>query len=102
MDITAIATSNMQAGGLRSAESLQKLGDLATSQASEAEKTADVARQFEAILMRQILSESMKPLLEGGASGQVYGYLVTDSLADTMSKGGGMGLSHILQAQLTK
>jgi len=66
------------------------------------EKTAEVSRQFESILMRQFLSESMKPLLEGGPSGQVYGYLVTDSLAETMSKGGGLGLSHILQAQLTR
>lgn len=66
------------------------------------EQAAEVSRQFEAILMRQFLSESMKPLLEGGPSGQVYGYLVTDSLAETMTKGGGLGLSHILQAQLTR
>lgn len=72
------------------------------SQPAGAEKSGEVSRQFEAILLRQVLSESMKPLLEGGPSGQVYGYLLTDSLADTMSKGGGMGLAHILQAQLTK
>lgn len=60
------------------------------------------SQQFEAILLRQFLSESMKPLLEGGPSGQVYGYLLTDTLADSLSKGGGMGLSSVIQAQLGK
>lgn len=66
------------------------------------EKAAEAARQFEAILVRQFLGESMKPLLEGGPSGQVYGYLMTNSLADTITKGGGLGISNILQAQLTR
>ena len=65
-------------------------------------KTAEVSRQFEAILLRQFLSESMKPLLQDGPSGQVYGYMLTDSLADTMTKAGGLGISNILQAQLTQ
>lgn len=60
----------------------------------------EASRQFEAILLRQFLGESMKPLLEGGPSGQVYGYLLTDSLADSLSKGGGLGLSSVIQAQL--
>lgn len=62
----------------------------------------EASRQFEAILLRQFLGESMKPLLEGGPSGQVYGYLLTDSLADSLSKGGGLGLASIIQAQLGK
>lgn len=63
---------------------------------------AKAARQFESILVRQFLGESMKSLLQDGASGQVYGYLLTDSLASSISEGGGLGLSHILQMQLTK
>jgi len=66
------------------------------------EKAAKVASQFEGILVRQFLTESMKPLLEKGASGQVCGYLITDSLANSICKGGGFGLAHILQSQLTK
>ncbi len=66
-------------------------------------KTGDLteaSQQFEAILLRQFLGESMKSLLEGGSAGQVYGYMVTDSLADSLSKAGGMGLSSVIQAQL--
>lgn len=64
------------------------------------DKTADVSQQFEAILLRQMLGESMKPLLENGPSGQVYGYMLTDALATSLSKGGGLGLASVLQSQL--
>jgi Rod binding domain-containing protein len=64
------------------------------------EDAAKAAQQFENILVRQILSESMKPLLEGGPSGQFYGYMLTDSLADSIGKAGGLGLCSILQSQL--
>jgi flagellar protein FlgJ len=59
-----------------------------------------VARQFEAILVRQMLSESMKSMLEHGKDGQVYGYYLTEALADGITKGGGLGLRSILESQL--
>jgi Rod binding domain-containing protein len=65
-------------------------------------KIAQAAEQFEGILLRQILSESMKPLLENGPGAQVYGYFLTASLAESIGKSGGLGLGHVLQAQLTK
>lgn len=68
--------------------------------AQRPEDVKKVSQQFEGILLRQILSESMKSLLEGGPSGQVYGYLLTDSLAGSISQAGGLGLCSILQAQL--
>ena len=65
-------------------------------------KAAEAAQQFEGILLRQFLSESMKPLLQGGEGGQIYGYLLTDTLTNSMVKAGGLGLSSILQAQFSK
>jgi flagellar protein FlgJ len=65
-------------------------------------KLAKASRQFESILLRQILGESMKPLLQSGPSGQVYGYMLTDALAQKISDAGGLGLAHVLQAQLGK
>ena len=67
-----------------------------------APKAAEAAQQFEGILLRQFLSESMKPLLQGGEGGQIYGYLLTDTLTNSMVKAGGLGLSSILQAQFSK
>lgn len=65
-------------------------------------KSADAAQQFEGILLRQFLSESMKSLLQGGPGGQVYGYLLTESLSSSLVKAGGLGLSSVLQAQLSQ
>ena len=70
------------------------------SSAQRPEDVKKVSQQFESILLRQFLSESMKSLLEGGPSGQVYGYLLTDSLAGSISQAGGLGLCSVLQAQL--
>jgi Rod binding domain-containing protein len=60
----------------------------------------EISRQFEAILVRQLLSESMKPLLEAGGGGQMYGYFISEALADGITKGGGLGIRSILEAQL--
>lgn len=79
-------------------------GELRPANASGTVKKAsdpkEVARQFEAILVRQMLSESMKSMLEHGKDGQVYGYYVTEALADGITKGGGLGLRSILETQL--
>jgi len=93
MDVSAI-TSQLSPADLKDP------GDLASSQ--DPAKVEKVSKQFEAILLRQILSDSMGPLLKGGPSGQVYGYMLTDSLANKISEGGGLGLAHVLQTQISK
>lgn len=65
-------------------------------------RIAQAAQQFEGILLRQILNESLKPLLENGPGAQVYGYFLTGSLAESIGKAGGLGLGSVLQTQLTK
>lgn len=65
------------------------------------------ASQFEAIILRQLLAPTIEPLMNGGLAGAggsgggVYGYMLTDVLADSLSKGGGLGLSQMLSRQLT-
>ena len=95
MDITAI-TNQLRPTGL-SADPAE-----AQSVRTDPVKLAKASRQFESILVRQILGESMKPLLEAGPSGQVYGYMLTDALSEKISEGGGLGLAHVLQTQLGK
>jgi len=93
MNIPSLA-SDLAAPGLPREDAAEKPNDPA--------KIAQAAQQFEGILLRQILSESMKPLLENGPGAQVYGYFLTASLAESIGKSGGLGLGHVLQAQLTK
>lgn len=61
--------------------------------------------QFESMLVRQILENGMKPLLAkplgtGTAGSGMYDYMVTDTLANSFAGKHGMGISHMLQAQL--
>ena len=68
-----------------------------------AEQRAAVASQFEAILLRQFLQESVGSMMGGDKStgGGVYGYMLTDTLAEKLSEGSGMGLSSMIAKQLT-
>lgn len=66
----------------------------------QSEQVAAVSGQFEAILLRQFLTESVGNIMGSGPAGNVYGYMLTDLLATKLSEGGGLGLSSILQQQL--
>jgi Rod binding domain-containing protein len=59
-------------------------------------KLRDAARQFEGILLRQMLGEMQKTTGIGGAygaGGQLYASLVTEALADAILRAGGLGLT---------
>ncbi len=71
------------------------------------------AKQFEAILVRQLISPAIEPMMSGGSlgavktggsgggqGGGVYGYLLTDTLAGSISQGGGLGLASVISRQL--
>lgn len=66
-----------------------------------ADQVKAVSMQFESILLRQFLQESVGNIMGQGPSGNVYGYMLTDLLATKLSEGGGLGLANILQHQLT-
>jgi flagellar protein FlgJ len=76
----------------------------ANSHISDADKVAEVARQFEAVLLRQILQDIRKPVLapaqsDGTANG-IYADMINNQMADSISRSGGFGLAKILTAQL--
>ncbi|MEI6871261.1 MAG: hypothetical protein WCL08_03170 [Verrucomicrobiota bacterium] len=68
--------------------------------AGKSKDPSEAARQFEALLVKQILSESMKSMFEKGEGSQVFGYFLEDTLADGITKGGGMGLRSVIESQL--
>jgi Rod binding domain-containing protein len=69
--------------------------------------TQAAAEQFEAILVRQLLGDALKPMLGGSSEGgqapgsDVYQYLVTDVVSQSVAQGGGLGIAKMLVAQLT-
>ena len=99
MDISALKR-NVSAANLP----LEKLAG--SKQVSEQEKIAEASRQFEAVLLRQILSQAQKRVAKGatsavGGSGQaIYQDLATQQLADRISHGGSFGFAKVLEKQL--
>lgn len=79
------------------------LSGKALRNASPAEQRKEVSAQFEAILVRQLLGPTMTSMLgkDGGAASNVYGDMLTDTFAQQLTRGGGLGLSHMLEKQLT-
>ncbi len=72
---------------------------------SEADKAKEVARQFEAVLLRQILESAHKSSVKGlfddeSSTKDVYLDMMNFHLADAITKGGGLGLASAFEAQL--
>ncbi len=68
------------------------------------------SRQFEAILVRQMLGPAIEPMMSGGSlggsessgsGGGVYGYMLTDVLSNSITEGGGLGLAGVIGRQLS-
>jgi len=75
------------------------------SKLSEKEKLKEASRQFEAALLRQILADARKPVFpsrftQQSAANGIYDDLITNQLADSISRGGQFGLARDLQSQL--
>ncbi len=73
---------------------------------SEDQKIAEASRQFEAILVRQFLNESQKTVIQSSfsdnsASAGIYQDMVTNQLADSLTRHGGIGLAKTFEQQLT-
>jgi flagellar protein FlgJ len=73
---------------------------------SEQQKISEASRQFEAIMLRQILSESQKPVItseftDNSTAAGIYQDYITNTLADSMSKSGTLGLAKIFEQQLS-
>src|SRR5450432_447493 len=77
------------------------------SQLSRSEKIAEASRQFEAVLLRQILESTQKTVIqskyaENSASSAIYRDQVTSQLAQSISKSGSFGLAKVFEQQLNR
>jgi Rod binding domain-containing protein len=97
MNITPISPS-LGAGALSSEAGLS--GNQGPRPGVPSRDPSELARQFEGILVRQMLAESMKSLLDGPQGQQTYGYFISEALSDGITKGGGLGLRSVLESQL--
>ena len=81
---------------------------LATNTAlTEQNKIEELSRQFEAVLLRQILSEAQKTVFKSKYSdettaSQIYRDMTVQQLADSISRSGAFGLGKTLSKDLTR
>lgn len=99
MSIPALSSTSIRATDLP----LEKLEN--NPSLTEADKVQAVGQQFEAVMLRQILTDATKNMFGTGAGGgsstnSIYQDMVTNTLADNMSRSGGMGLARVLAKQL--
>lgn len=97
--------------GLRAVDSDADFAPGAPARANTPEQIAKAARQFEAIMVRQLLAPSIEPMMNGGAlgaasensggGGGAYGYMLTDVLSTSITEGGGLGLAGVISRQLS-
>lgn len=74
---------------------------------SESEKTAEAARKFEAVLLRQIISDAQKPAIQSkfnmtGTSNAIYQDMMVNQMAETISSSKSLGLAQELGGQMAR
>jgi Rod binding domain-containing protein len=92
MNVAAISSASF-------AENPERISKLPTADQAKA-----AAGQFEAIIIRQMLQDSVGKIMQpssGDSGGGIYGYMLTDMLASKIAEGGGLGLGQIISRQLT-
>ncbi|HEY5227711.1 MAG TPA: hypothetical protein VIJ19_04175 [Opitutaceae bacterium] len=104
MNISAISGSTNPALAALEASNPSVASALApgsTPQTTPAQRQK-AAAQFEAILVRQLLSQSVGSMMggEGHTAGLMYGDLMTNTLAQNLTAGKGLGLGKMIETQL--
>ena len=77
------------------------------TQLTKGEKIAEASRQFEAVLLRQILESSQKTVIKSkygddSASASIYRDQITSQLATSISHAGTFGLAKTFEQQLNR
>jgi Rod binding domain-containing protein len=73
---------------------------------TQQQKIHEASREFEVIMLQQILSEMQKPVItseftDDSTAGDIYQGYITNALAESMSKSGSFGFAKIFEQQLT-
>jgi len=76
-------------------------------QLSRQEKVAEASRQFEAVMLKQILESAQKTVIKSkyadeSTSSAIYRDQVTSQLSQSISKSGAFGLAKVFEKQLTR
>src|SRR5687768_7698749 len=84
---------------------LEKVAD--SKALTEQQKTTEMTRQFESMLLRQILTEAQKPVFKSkfamtGVTSSIYQDMSVTQLADKISSARTLGLAQELEKQFSR
>jgi Rod binding domain-containing protein len=85
---------------------LEKIAD--SKALTESQKTTEMTRQFEALLLRQVLTEAQKPAFKSalmpnaGVSASIYQDMMVNQLAEKISSARTLGLAQELESQVSR
>lgn len=102
MDITALKPAQPKLEAMP----IEKLA--ASKTIDEKQKVTELTRQFEAVLLRQILTEAHKPVFKsnlqaaGGVSSDIYKDMMISQLAEKISSSRAIGLAQSLDKQVSR
>jgi Rod binding domain-containing protein len=73
----------------------------------EEEKMEAVAKEFEVMLVKQVLKSAQQPMTDSGSTlfptqgtGAIYGDMMVDTMAGSIGRAGQLGLARMFQQQL--
>jgi len=74
---------------------------------SQSDKVKEACRQFEAVLLRQILGEARKTVIASSGDKEtnekgIYDDMINNQMADSISRSGSFGLAKSLEKQLVR
>src|ERR1035441_2995993 len=74
---------------------------------SQNDKVKEACRQFEAVLLRQILGEARKTVITASGKGDsnetgIYNDMINNQMADSISRSGAFGLAKSMESQLIR
>lgn len=107
MNVTAISKPFLASAALDHAAPSARAKPISMSavkMAGPEEQRRAVGAQFEAILVRQMLSKTVSSMLgseDSGPAAGVYGDMLTDTFAQQLTAGPGLGLGRLLERQLS-
>jgi Rod binding domain-containing protein len=96
MDIPPLQTGTLKASDV-------PINQLAgNAHLTDKQKVKEACRQFEAILVRQIMTEVRKPVIGSEESNEngIYSDMINSQMADCISRSGSFGLAKSLENQL--
>src|SRR5580698_9576330 len=99
--ITSLSGSPAAALAALNAPAATAGGSAATAAVTDAQRKK-AAAQFEAIMVRQLLSKSVGSMLGGSGhtTGLIYGDMMTDVLAQKLTEGQALGFGRMIEQQI--